>query len=69
VVAGGVVEVALRFGTPANPDHQLTVMTSANRAYMGTVTDNGQTLTFTDVGAPPRPGPVRGDPRPAPPGA
>ncbi|MGC5040118.1 hypothetical protein ACPXCS_31800 [Streptomyces sp. DT190] len=51
-----------RLQVPAQP-------LSANRAYMGTVTDNGQTLTFTDVGAPPRPGPVRGDPRPAPPGA
>ncbi|MBL1087520.1 hypothetical protein JK359_37210 [Streptomyces actinomycinicus] len=44
-------DAALRFGTPANPDHQLTVMDAgANTiAYDGTVGEDGQALAFTDI--------------------
>ncbi|MFI2645734.1 hypothetical protein [Streptomyces sp. NPDC018610] len=41
----------LRFGTPANPDHQLTVMdtTGTLTPHMGSLSPDGQSLTFTDV--------------------
>ncbi|MFI1769153.1 hypothetical protein ACH41H_44980 [Streptomyces sp. NPDC020800] len=42
---------AMRFGTPANPDHQLTVWGADQNitVYMGSISDGGRTLTFTDV--------------------
>ena len=40
----------LRFCGPHGPDHQLTVMANGeSRAYMGTLSADGSTLTFTDV--------------------
>ncbi|MFB7909913.1 hypothetical protein ACFC1T_26100 [Kitasatospora sp. NPDC056076] len=41
----------LQFGTPADPDHQLTVMTADGNttAYPGIVSADGRTLTFPDV--------------------
>ncbi|MFD8818205.1 hypothetical protein ACFV23_43640 [Streptomyces sp. NPDC059627] len=51
VTAALPADTGLRFGTPQNPDHQLTVMdaTGNTTPYMGHVSDNGQTLTFTDI--------------------
>ncbi|MFI0776146.1 hypothetical protein [Streptomyces sp. NPDC021212] len=39
------------WGTQDNPDHQLTVWDAGGNTtvYMGTISDDGQTLTFTDV--------------------
>nr|WP_215209532.1 hypothetical protein [Streptomyces sp. CHD11] len=43
-------QAGLRFGGPHGPDHQLTVMTNGDtRVYMGTISADGSTLTFTDV--------------------
>ncbi|GAA5062180.1 hypothetical protein [Streptomyces similanensis] len=44
-------DTGLRFGTPDNPDHQLTVMNADGNTtpYMGSISQDGQTLTFTDV--------------------
>ncbi|OQR63555.1 hypothetical protein B6E66_13360 [Streptomyces maremycinicus] len=40
----------LRFGTSGSPDHQVTVMSAGGaQAYMGSVSADGQTLTFTDI--------------------
>ncbi|MFE4514851.1 hypothetical protein ACFRMQ_11755 [Kitasatospora sp. NPDC056783] len=41
----------LRFGTPATPDHQLTVMDAAGTTtpYAGIVSADGRTLTFSGV--------------------
>ncbi|MGK5640804.1 hypothetical protein ACSNOK_21190 [Streptomyces sp. URMC 126] len=41
----------LRFGVPGNPDHQLTVMRADGHttAHMGSVSDDGQALTFTGI--------------------
>ncbi|MEU1408003.1 hypothetical protein ABZ471_37765 [Streptomyces sp. NPDC005728] len=41
----------LRFGTPANPDHQLTVMDASGNmtAYMGSLSDDGQSLALSDI--------------------
>ncbi|MBZ4321225.1 hypothetical protein [Streptomyces huiliensis] len=41
----------LRFGTPDNPDHQLTVWDGDHPAvaYPGTLSADGQSLTFSDV--------------------
>ncbi|MEU1375507.1 hypothetical protein ABZ442_17865 [Streptomyces triculaminicus] len=41
----------MRFGVQGNPDHQLTVMRSDGNTtvYMGDISSDGQTLTFTDV--------------------
>ncbi|MFD3582555.1 hypothetical protein [Streptomyces sp. NPDC058683] len=51
VTAALPADTGLRFGTPQNPDHQLTVMdaTGNTTPYMGRVSDNGQTLTFSDI--------------------
>jgi hypothetical protein len=44
-------DAAMQFGTPANPDHQLTVWTGTGSpvAYPGSPSDDGQILTFTGV--------------------
>ncbi|MFC7819549.1 hypothetical protein ACFUTR_33595 [Streptomyces sp. NPDC057367] len=41
----------LHFGTPANPDHQLTIMdvSGTQPPYMGSLSADGQTPTFTGV--------------------
>ncbi|MER7726967.1 hypothetical protein [Streptomyces sp. NPDC096323] len=41
----------MHFGTPSSPDHQLTVWDGHQPAvvYVGTLSPDGQTLTFTDV--------------------
>jgi hypothetical protein len=43
-------DAAMRFGTQSTPDHQLTVWNGASRTvYKGTVSNDGQSLTFSDV--------------------
>ncbi|MGW3199677.1 hypothetical protein ACWDBD_34995 [Streptomyces sp. NPDC001118] len=44
-------DAGMRFGVPGNPGHQLTVMDDRGRttAYMGTISDDGQSLSFSDV--------------------
>jgi hypothetical protein len=44
-------DAGMRFGTQDNPDHQLTVWDAAGNTavYPGSLSDDGQTLTFTDV--------------------
>ncbi|MEU4490196.1 hypothetical protein AB0H94_35900 [Streptomyces purpurascens] len=51
VTAALPADTALRFGTQDNPDHQLTVWGSDGNttAYAGSSSDDGQTLTFSDV--------------------
>jgi hypothetical protein len=41
----------LRFGAPDNPDYQLTVVQAGGKrpAYPGSLSGDGQTLTFTNV--------------------
>ncbi len=41
----------MRFGVPGNPDHQLTVWGAHGKTtvYMGSISDDGQCLTFSDV--------------------
>ncbi|GAA3167342.1 MULTISPECIES: hypothetical protein [Streptomyces] len=41
----------MRFGTEANPDHQLTVWEAAGKTtvYKGSISHDGQSLTFSDV--------------------
>ncbi len=43
--------VGMRFGTPDNPDHQLTVWDAAGNitVYIGSNSDDGQSLTFFDI--------------------
>ncbi|MFZ4176936.1 hypothetical protein ACOZCI_21985 [Streptomyces griseoincarnatus] len=43
-------QAGLRFSGPQGPDHQLTVMANGDtRVYMGTLSADESTLTFTDV--------------------
>ncbi|MDF2269348.1 hypothetical protein P2Q00_28475 [Streptomyces coacervatus] len=44
-------DAGMRFGVPGNPDHQLTVMDASGNitVYRGSISDDGQTLTFSDV--------------------
>jgi hypothetical protein len=44
-------DTAMQFGTQSNPDHQLTVWPTGGNTtvYTGTRSDDGQTLTFSDV--------------------
>ncbi|MBL1087519.1 hypothetical protein JK359_37205 [Streptomyces actinomycinicus] len=50
VTAALPADSAMRFGTHGNPDHQLTVMDGASsRAYPGSIADDGQMLTFSEV--------------------
>ena len=45
-------DAAMRFGTQANPDHQLTVWQptgGSTTVYAGALSDDGRTLTFSDV--------------------
>ncbi|MEV5242320.1 hypothetical protein AB0K89_24940 [Streptomyces cinnamoneus] len=43
--------LGMRFGVPGSPDHQLTVMRADGHttAYVGSLSGDGQTLTFTDI--------------------
>ncbi|WP_345600965.1 hypothetical protein [Streptomyces coacervatus] len=44
-------DARMRFGTQGNPDHQLTVWDAARNitVYRGSISDDDQTLTFSDV--------------------
>jgi hypothetical protein len=44
-------DAAMQFGTQSNPDHQLTVWPTGGNTtvYQGTLSDDGKTLTFSDV--------------------
>ncbi|MBL1120755.1 hypothetical protein JK364_52140 [Streptomyces sp. 110] len=44
-------DAGLRFGTQDSPDHQLTVWDAGGNTtvYLGSVSDDGQSLTFSDV--------------------
>ncbi|MFG2888182.1 hypothetical protein [Streptomyces sp. NPDC048248] len=51
VTAALPADAAMRFGTQANADHQLTVwpVGGSTTVYAGTLSDDGRTLTFSDV--------------------
>ncbi|MGW7820085.1 hypothetical protein ACWGLF_18575 [Streptomyces puniciscabiei] len=51
VIAALPADLNMQFGTPDNPDHQLTVWDAnhTTTVYMGSPSDDGQVLTFSHV--------------------